>query len=118
VRAYRCPLRSISGLPCPTCGATRAFLLVVARDPAWRSHNVLPVIYAGMSLASGLALLLLPRPVRDAVERRAASVQEALSSHGRLAAAAYAALALPAWLVALRRYGATPRRAPQRWLRP
>jgi len=49
--APACPLKSIAGLPCPTCGATRAALALVAFDP-WAAVMLNP-------LATGAWLLLI-----------------------------------------------------------
>jgi hypothetical protein len=47
-----CPLLTLTGLPCPTCGTTRAALAL--------SHGQLTAAFAANPLAAGTLLLLLP----------------------------------------------------------
>ena len=60
-----CPFRAATGLPCPLCGATRAFALAVRGDADWTAYNAPWVVLAALvALAgvAGLAGLRLPRP--------------------------------------------------------
>jgi Protein of unknown function (DUF2752) len=60
-----CPFRAATGLPCPLCGATRAFALAVRGDAGWTAYNApWVVIAAAVALAGALALagVRLPRP--------------------------------------------------------
>ena len=60
-----CPFRAATGLPCPLCGATRAFALAARGDGGWVSYNAPWVVLAALAIALGalaLAGLPLPRP--------------------------------------------------------
>ena len=59
-----CPFRTATGLPCPLCGATRAFALAVRGDGGWLSYNAPWVVLAALAIVAGIAALLgaLPRP--------------------------------------------------------
>ena len=59
-----CPFRSVTGLPCPLCGATRAFALAVRGDGGWTAYNAPWVVVAALAVAAGalaLAGVRLPR---------------------------------------------------------
>lgn len=57
--APACPLKSISGLPCPTCGATRTALALAALDP-WTALALNPLVTAAwvFLVAGGLLALV------------------------------------------------------------
>src|SRR5829696_7682548 len=60
-----CPFRAATGLPCPLCGATRAFALAVRGDGGWMSYNAPWVVLATLAAVLGalaLAGMPLPRP--------------------------------------------------------
>jgi hypothetical protein len=59
-----CPFRALTGLPCPLCGATRAFALAVRGDGGWTAYNAPWVVLAVLLVATGalaLAGVRLPR---------------------------------------------------------
>jgi hypothetical protein len=59
-----CPFREATGLPCPFCGATRAFALAVRGDGGWSAYNAPWVVLAALAVAAGalaLAGARLPR---------------------------------------------------------
>ena len=68
-----CPFRAATGLPCPLCGATRAFALAVRGDGDFTSYNAPWVGVAALMVVAGalaLAGVRLPRaraPVAVAV---------------------------------------------------
>jgi len=57
-----CPFRAATGLPCPLCGATRAFALAVRGDGGWLSYNAPWVVLAALAVAAGALLLAGVRP--------------------------------------------------------
>jgi hypothetical protein len=59
-----CPFREATGLPCPLCGATRAFALAVRGDGGWTAYNAPWVVLAALTVLAGalaLAGVRLPR---------------------------------------------------------
>ena len=85
-----CPFREATGLPCPLCGATRAFALAVRGDGDWTAYNAPWVVLAALAVLAGA--LLLARGGRVRIPR------------GPLAAAAVLFVAL-AWAYALAQRG-------------
>jgi hypothetical protein len=50
-----CPFRALTGLPCPTCGSTRALMALASGDLARAlAHQPLTVLVAVAALAWGL----------------------------------------------------------------
>jgi hypothetical protein len=63
-----CPFRAATGLPCPLCGATRAFALAVRGDGGWTAYNAPWVVLAALAIVAGVLALVgaLPRPRLEA----------------------------------------------------
>jgi hypothetical protein len=56
-----CPFRELTGVPCPLCGATRAFALAARGDAGFASYNAVWVVVAALSVVAGAVLLLTRR---------------------------------------------------------
>src|SRR3954453_4236026 len=56
-----CPFQTVTGLPCPLCGATRAFVLLGHGDGRWIDYGAVWVAVAVALIVAGLARLR-PRP--------------------------------------------------------
>ena len=50
-----CPFRAVTGVPCPFCGATRAFALFGHGDGRWLEYGAVWVVVAIAIVAVGLA---------------------------------------------------------------
>jgi hypothetical protein len=57
-----CPFREATGLPCPLCGATRAFALAVRGDGGWTAYNAPWVVLAVLVVLAGVVVLARGRP--------------------------------------------------------
>jgi Protein of unknown function (DUF2752) len=57
-----CPFAAATGLPCPLCGATRAFALAVRGDGGWTSYNAPWVALAALVAVTGALVLAGARP--------------------------------------------------------
>ncbi len=51
-----CPMKRLFGIPCPTCGATRAALLLLHGDPAG-AFRMNPLVFVGGTVLGALLLL-------------------------------------------------------------
>jgi hypothetical protein len=56
-----CPLRELTGLPCPLCGATRAFALAARGDGRFLDYNAVWVVVAALLIVAGVVVLLTRR---------------------------------------------------------
>jgi len=92
-----CPFRAATGLPCPLCGATRAFSLAVHGDGDLVRYNAVWVVLAGLLVLAGLVALAASAAGRAPITR----VWERLP-----VPASIAVVFLVAWAYALAQRGA------------
>jgi hypothetical protein len=64
-----CPFRSITGLPCPLCGGTRAFTHLARGDAGFLNYNAFWVLVAMAMVVAGVVVLVTRRPFFDALTR-------------------------------------------------
>jgi hypothetical protein len=100
-----CPFRAATGLPCPLCGATRAFALAARGDgrvwqfnAAWVALAFAAALAGVVALAASLKGAAPISAARDAVARR-------LATPARVTAFIALSLVLP-WAYALAQRGA------------
>ncbi len=53
VPGLQCPIRALTGIPCPTCGMTRSFVAIAHGDlaEAFIQHLFGPLLFLGLALA-------------------------------------------------------------------
>jgi hypothetical protein len=62
-----CPFRSLTGLPCPLCGGTRAFAWAARGDSGFLHYNAFWVFVAVAMIVAGALVLAFRRPFLDAL---------------------------------------------------
>jgi hypothetical protein len=92
VPLFRCPLRTLAHVPCPSCGMTRAFVRLAHGDLAGALH-VSPL---GTVLACAAAALVVYAALRATVLRRGVRV-ESTERERTFAARAFVAVAAANW---------------------
>ncbi len=105
LRLVPCPVRAVTGLPCPACGGTRTFTALAEGRSAWRSGNAPLVLYAAGLTVAGVVLRVAPKSLRrEIVAGVAGALEEMRRRPGPTIAIALLA-ALPPWIAALRMDG-------------
>jgi hypothetical protein len=94
--ALPCPFREATGVPCPLCGASRAFVLAVRGDGEALRYNAAWVARAAAVIVAGLIALAASASGRSPVTR----VRAALVAPPRLAVALVLVAAVP-WAYAI-----------------
>jgi len=64
-----CPFRSITGLPCPLCGGTRAFAWAARGDAGFLDYNGFWVFVALAMILAGMLVLATRTPIVDRLMR-------------------------------------------------
>jgi hypothetical protein len=64
-----CPFRTVTGLPCPLCGGTRAFAWVARGDAGFLHYNAFWVLVAVAMIVVGAWVTLSGRGITDALTR-------------------------------------------------
>ena len=77
-----CPFRAMTGIPCPLCGATRAFVLAGHGDGAFADYNAVWVVVAVVAVLAGLVVLAGTTGAAAALRRRPLPVMAALLAAG------------------------------------
>jgi hypothetical protein len=103
---WECPVLHATGVPCPGCGATRAFVHLANGDFGGALHYnwAWPALWLALA---GWALVMVLRAARGrpAVGSVAGHVGALVRTRPWAAAAAPIAILLPAWLIALANLG-------------
>src|SRR3954452_2206038 len=100
-----CPFRAATGLPCPLCGATRAFVYFFNGDARFLEYNWAWLVLWAALLAWGVAALVRVRAGRPPPLGPLRGAGAAVRGRPALLAALPLAF-VPFWLVALANAGA------------
>jgi len=98
VPVFRCPFRSLTGVPCPVCGLTRSSAFMVRGDiaPSFKSHPLGPIFITGLILAVPWSIYSFFRKEKD---------EKTGKSHfGRYSFAIVIGLVLIGWIINLARH--------------
>jgi Protein of unknown function (DUF2752) len=64
-----CPFRSVTGLPCPLCGGTRAFAWAARGDSGFLHYNAFWVLVAVVLVIAGAVVLVRGQGCLDGLTR-------------------------------------------------
>jgi hypothetical protein len=64
-----CPFRTVTGLPCPLCGGTRAFAWVARGDSGFLHYNAFWVLVAVALIVAGVWVTVSGREIMAALTR-------------------------------------------------
>ncbi len=96
-----CPVLALTGLPCPTCGATRGVSLLFEGDPAFLRYNAFWAVAIALAAAWGVLALwrgFRGRPLAGPV---LAPVAGRLRASPAAIVALTATLAVAGWITAM-----------------
>jgi hypothetical protein len=96
-----CPFREVTGLPCPFCGGTRAFIQAAQLHSSFLHYNAVWVFVAGLLAIAGAVGLVLRQvnPAQFAIVREAAGQT---SNRTRLTLVVFVLAVAWAWALAHR----------------
>jgi hypothetical protein len=100
-----CPLRAATGVPCPLCGATRAFALAARGDGRFWEFNAVWVVLAAVAVLAGAIALAASARGAAPLSRARDALTVRLVTPSRIAAVTLLAVAVP-WAYALAQRGA------------
>jgi len=106
---YVCPAKQRLGVPCPTCGLTRGFVLTVHGRirQGWRMSPAGPLAATGI-LSAGLLFLILGALQRRQLHVQIASMRRWVRAGAVLYASGGAVVWMTAWISAVTRLRAHP----------
>ena len=96
-----CPLLDMTGIPCITCGASRAFYFLAHGDGRFLDYNWFWPLLALAAIGYGLVLVVRALRREPVFGRRAAALADLYATRPAPMAAATLAFLLVPWLVAL-----------------
>jgi len=99
-----CPFRSVTGLPCPLCGATRAFALATRGDDRMWQFNAAWVLVAAAAVLTGALVLAASARGRAPLTAARGALAAHLATPARVTACIALALLVP-WAYALAQAG-------------
>ena len=100
-----CPFRTVTGLPCPLCGASRAFALAARGDSRVWDFNAAWVVIAAAAVLAGIAALAASARGAAPLSGARDALAARLIGPARVTAFIALTLALP-WAYALAQRGA------------
>jgi hypothetical protein len=95
-----CPFRTATGLPCPLCGATRAFALASRGDSRVWQYNAVWVLFAATAMLAGVVALAASLNGAAPISTARDALAQRLATPARVTALIAMTLAVP-WVYAL-----------------
>jgi hypothetical protein len=96
-----CPLLAMTGVPCPTCGATRTMTHLLQGNPDFLHYNVVWAVVAFLVSALAACAAVQSHKDRSRLVSRGHAALEFAAARPAVVVAATLALALAGWLMAL-----------------
>ena len=96
-----CPIKKLTGYPCPSCGGTRTFVTLAKGNDQWHSYNAPLVYYAASLLFTSLGLAVLPPRPRNFIAKAVFEQYNKLHHRPLIISMICLAVATPPWLAAL-----------------